>query len=312
MPATASPTETPATTVLVTGATGNQGRFVTRALLSGEFGDFEVHALTRDASTDRAKAIEGEGATLVEGDLYEPETLTPLVEDVDAVFAVSNFWTEGYDGQVEQMINLAEAAADAGVDHFVFSGVAGSERGPDVPHFASCDEIEERIDELGLPATFVRPAFFMQNLEAFHGDIIGGTLALPVAEDTVHQMCDLQDLGRVTAQVLADPDAHVGEAYELAGDEGTLADFAATFADVLGTEVQPYHVPVEDAREMFGEESAKMSQWFIDEGFDADIEALEETFGTLTTLEAYLRREAWSKDKTEPNLVTSWVKAVAS
>lgn len=304
------PSDSSTTTVLVTGATGNQGGFVVDALLGGEFGDFDVRGLTRDATTDRAEDLESKGATAVEGDLYEPETLEPALEGVDAVFGISDYWTQGYDGQIEQLTNLAEAAAEADVDHFVLSGVAGSERAPQVPHFETCDIVEDRVDELGLPRTFVRPVFFMQNLEAFFEDILGGTLALPLAEDTNHQMVDMRDLGRVTAQVLADPDTWIGEAFEVAGDEGTLADHAQTITDVVGTEVQPYHVPIDAAREQFGDESAEMCQWFIDDGFDADIGWLNDEFGPLTTFRQYLEGEGWSKDKSRPNFITSWVEAV--
>jgi len=104
--------------VLVTGATGNQGGAVAEHLLASDV-EFEVYGLTRDATGDRARELEGRGVEMVEGDLNDLETLRPAVSGVDAVFAVTNFWTEGYDRQVRQGKNIAEAAKAEGVSQFV-------------------------------------------------------------------------------------------------------------------------------------------------------------------------------------------------
>lgn len=296
-------------TILVTGATGHQGGAVARALL--DWG-FLVRGLTRDPSQPAARELEDRGAEMARGDLYEPATLEPLVADAHGVFCVSDFWTEGYVGQIRQATNLARISAEAGVEHFVVSGVAGSERATGVPHFNSCDRIESNVRDFGLPHTFLRPVFFTQNFESFREEILSGTLALPVAEDTVHQVFDLTDIGTVTAQVFADPQRYSGRAFELAGDEGTLEEMADVFADVLDRDVEPYYVPIDEAREAFGEESAAMCEWFIEDGFDADIEALGEEFGPLTSLRKYLEREEWNQDRTEAAVVTNWAAAVAT
>lgn len=292
--------------MLVAGATGHQGGAVARALLDR---GFAVRGLTRDPDQPAARSLEDRGAEMVRGDLYEPETLEPPVRDVDGVFCVSDFWTEGYAGQVRQGTNLARVAAEAGVEHFVLSGVAGSDRDTGLPHFESCAAIEENVRRFGLPWTFLRPVFFMQNFESFRGDILAGTLALPITENTVHQVLDLRDIGTVAAEVFADPERHVGRAWELAGDEGTLVEMARTFGEVLGREVEPVPVPIGKAREAFGEESAAMCEWFVDEGFDVDIEAVGEEFGPLTTLQEYLERENWGAGASEPAAITNWAEA---
>lgn len=296
-------------TILVAGATGHQGGAVARALLDR---GFSVRGLTRDPSQPAARTLEDRGAEMVRGDLYEPETLEPLVADAHGVFCVSDFWSEGYAGQIRQATNLARVSAEGGVEHFVVSGVAGSDRATGVPHFDSCDRIESNVRDFGLPHTFLRPVFFTQNFESFREDILSGTLALPIAEDTVHQVFDLTDIGTVAARVYADPGRYVGRAFELAGDEGTLKELADVFADVVGRNVDPSYVPIEDAREALGEESAAMCEWFIEDGFEADIEAIGEEFGPLTTLREYLEREDWNQDRTRPAAVTNWAMAVVT
>lgn len=42
---------------------------------------------------------------------------------------------------------------------------------------------------------------------------------------------------------------------------------------MTGVDVDPYHVPIDEAREEFGEEFAEMFRWFNEEGYHADIDA---------------------------------------
>ncbi|WP_306056879.1 NmrA/HSCARG family protein [Natronococcus wangiae] len=299
-----------ATSVLVTGATGNQGGAVVDHLLESDEA-FDVYGLTRDASSDAARELAERGVTMVEGDLNEKESLAPRVAEADAVFAVTNFWTQGYETQVQQGENIAEVAADEGVDHFVFSGVGSHERDTGVPHFDSAWEIEQRAQDLDLPLTVLQPVFFFQNFEAFAEDVVeDGQLALPLEEGVSLQMIDTDDVGRAAAVAFASPDEFVGERIELAGDENTLAETAEVLSEVTGVDVDPVHVPIEDAYDSFGEEFTVMCEWFNEVGYGADVDALEDRFGfEFTDLEAYLRERGW-EDKEGMASVPGWVKAM--
>ena len=282
--------------VLVAGATGQQGGAVADRLLSGDHGDFEVHALSRSPESDACQLLAEQGATIVEGDLGEKDTLRPAVEDVDAVFCVTQFFTAGHEGEVEHGTNLAEVAADVGVEHFVFSSVGGAERDTSIPHFDSKYEVEERIRDLGLPATIIRPVFFMQNFEGQREDITDGTLALPLVEDVSVQIVNVDDIGGLAAEALANPDGYEGRAIELAGDEGTLEEMARVFTEVTGTDVEAQHVPIDAARKQMGEEYAVMFEWFNEHGYEADIDALgREHDIDLSSLEEYLREYGWAQ-----------------
>lgn len=296
--------------VLVTGATGNQGGAVVDHLLAAET-DFAVSGLTRDATSDAATALSDRGVTVVEGDLNDPDSLRDHVAGVDAVFAVTNFWTQGYETQVQQGKNLADVAAEADVDQFVFSGVGSHELETGVPHFDSAWEIEQYAADLDLPMTVLQPVFFFQNLEAFAEDVVDDdTIALPLAEGVSLQMIDVDDLGHAAAVAFADPDRFVGERFELAGDERTLAETAAVLSEVTGRDVEAYHVPIEEAYDSFGEEFTVMCEWFNDVGYKADVDALEETFGfEFTTLPEYLRDAGW-ETKEGMDSVPGWVKAL--
>ncbi|WP_226481656.1 NmrA/HSCARG family protein [Natrinema amylolyticum] len=298
------------TSVLVTGATGNQGGAVVEHLLEAD-ADFDVSGLTRDTSGDRARELADRGVTMVEGDLNETESLTPHVAEVDAVFAVTNFWTQGYDAQVQQGKNIAEVAAEEGVDQFVLSGVGSHERDTGIPHFDSAWEIDQHAQELDLPLTVLQPVFFFQNFEAFAEDVVeDGQIALPLEEGVSLQMIDVDDVGRAAAVAFANPDEFVGERVELAGDDKTLAETAEILSEVTGRDVDPVHVPIEDAYDSFGEEFTVMCEWFNEVGYDADIDALEERFGfAFTDLESYFRENGW-EDKEGMASVPGWVKAM--
>ena len=298
------------TGVLVVGATGNQGGAVVDHLLASE-ASFDVRGLTRDASSDAARALAERGVTMVEGDLDDPETLREPVADADAVFAVTNFWTQGHDRQVQQGKNVADVAAEEGVEQFVLSGVGSHDENTGIPHFDSAAEIDRHVRELDLPWTVLKPVFFFENLEAFAEDIVeDGRIALPLEEGVGLQMVSTDDLGHAAAVAFENPEEFVGEAFDLAGDERTLEETAEVLSAVVGVDVEAVHVPIEDAYESFGEEFTVMCEWFNEVGYSADIEALEDRFGfEFDTLEEYLREHGW-EDKEGMAAVPGWVKAM--
>ncbi|WP_336336054.1 NmrA/HSCARG family protein [Haloarcula brevis] len=280
--------------ILVTGATGTQGGAVVDHLLA-DSEQWEIYGLTRDASSDAAEALETRGVTVVEGDMTDADRMAELVEGMDAVYGVTAFMEHGTDVEVDQGVTLAEAAADAGVDHFVYSSVGSADADTGLPHFESKWAVEQRIEELGLPATVVRPVFFMQNFAyMMREDIMDGQLAMPLEEGVSLAVVDADDIGQTVVAALSDPDAFLGEVVTLAGDDLTLEEFAAAFSEQLGHEVRPVHVDVADYREMAGDELADMFQWFNDVGYDIDIPALAEWGIETTTFEAFLAdSEAW-------------------
>ncbi|MEO1179405.1 MAG: NAD(P)H-binding protein, partial [Cyanobacteria bacterium J06636_28] len=69
--------------VLVVGATGKTGRWVTTQL--GASADMAVRALVRD----RAKADFAAGVEVVEGDVLNPDTLRAAIADCEAVICAT-------------------------------------------------------------------------------------------------------------------------------------------------------------------------------------------------------------------------------
>ena len=85
--------------ILVTGATGQQGGAVARALLAG---GHKVRALTRKPDGEAARALAGKGAEVVRGDLDDVASLEKALAGAWGVFAVQNTWEAGVEGEEQQ------------------------------------------------------------------------------------------------------------------------------------------------------------------------------------------------------------------
>src|SRR5690625_1882813 len=147
-------------TIVVSGATGQQGGAVARHLLDH---NFHVRALTRNPSQRAARELAGAGAEVTEGDFYDTESLSRALDGAYGAFSVQNSNKAGVKNEIRQGKAFAEAAKKAGVNHFVYSSVGAAEKETGIPHFDSKWEIEEYIRLLELPHTILRPVYFMTN-----------------------------------------------------------------------------------------------------------------------------------------------------
>ena len=124
-------------TVLVTGATGRQGGAVVRHLQPK---GWRLRALTRNPDSYAAKQLARQGVELAQGDLDDPGSLERAARGVYGIYSVQDFWTVGARREVQQGKNLADAAKNVGVEHFVYSSVGGPATGffhGNLPHLGS-------------------------------------------------------------------------------------------------------------------------------------------------------------------------------
>ncbi|WP_433171429.1 NmrA/HSCARG family protein [Actinoallomurus sp. CA-150999] len=277
-------------TVLVLGATGNQGAAVIRELLRR---GRPVRALTRDPQSAKAQALVAAGAEVVAGDLDDAQSLDAALNGVHGVYSVQTFMgPDGIAGEERQGRAVADAAVRAKVGHFVYASVGGADRNSGVPHFDSKGRIEKYIDELGLPATVLRPAFFINNF-AFVGPQRAGDgliLALGLKPETTLQMFAPEDIGLFAADVFDNPQTYVGRRLEVASDELTGPQMAEVFEKISGLPTRFQELPIEQVKQ-FNQEMGIMFDWFNHEGFRADVPALRTLHPELTTLETWARRE---------------------
>ncbi len=277
--------------ILVTGATGNQGGAVARHLLRREH--FAVRALVRDKNSTAAQILQQAGAELAEGDLNDRASLDRALQGVSGVFSVQSF-QDGLDAEIREGKAVADAAKTAGIEHFVYSSVGSAERQTGIPHFDSKFQIEEHIRSLGLPTTIMRPVFFFYNYEMMRSTIEQGTISSPLNPDTKLQQLSEEDYGEMVAEVFERPADFVNRAIEVASVEMTMPEVAATFGRILGKPVEYHQISFEDFERQVGEEMTIMYRWFENVGYAADFELLNREFSKLTDLESYLHNLGWA------------------
>ena len=235
--------------ILVTGATGNAGAAVVRALVNA---GAEVRGLVREAGDPRLP----EGAEAVVGDLNTPETLAPHLGGVTAVFLLS-----GYDGLEETLGNMRRA----GVERVVLLSSSAAPGGDLTNAVARYHILSERaVQRSGLGWTFLQPNSFMTNTYQWLPQLRNGDVVRAPFADVRVATIDPDDIGAVAAAALTS-DAHASRAYRLSGPESLLpADRVATLARVLDRELRFEGQSDEEAR---AEMSDSMPPEYVDAFF---------------------------------------------
>jgi uncharacterized protein YbjT (DUF2867 family) len=241
--------------ITVIGATGQQGVAVIDALLTQRV---EIRAVARNPNGDKARTLAARGVEVVRADLEDVDSVRAAFDGAAAAFAMTTH--DGLDGTRREVAHgrvIAAAAAEAGLPFLVYSSVGGVDRGSGVPHFESKHRIEEVLLQ-AVPATFVRPTFFMETLRLMiRRDGTRVAVAMPLPADVAVQMISVQDIGRVAAALLLMADPAVAPV-EIAGDELTGEQIAERIAHRLGSPTTYLQLPLnvlahdEDLKKMFG------------------------------------------------------------
>ncbi|MBI4400542.1 MAG: NmrA/HSCARG family protein [Nitrospirae bacterium] len=277
--------------ILVTGATGQQGGAVAHSLLrQGQ----KIRVLTRNPA--KAAELAKAGAEVVKGDLTDLGGLAAALDGVDGVFAMSTPFEEGMEAEVQQGEVLADVARAAGVSHFVYTSVASADRNTGIPHFETKRRVEQHIKTIGLPATILRPVFFMENFSTFFRPSKEGILAMPLRSDTKLQMIALKDIGEFGAAAFLRPTEFIGQTIDLAGDELTMPQVATHLSRTMGRPIPFQQMPDNQAEATMGHDFAVMFRWFNTVGYSVDIPALRQRYGIpLTTFAELIKTAAWAK-----------------
>jgi uncharacterized protein YbjT (DUF2867 family) len=273
--------------VVVTGATGNQGGAVVKSLLER---GHEVRAVTRRTDSAKARELANAGVTLVRASLEDTAALTKALEGATSLFAVTTPFGVGTQAETRQGISAADAAKAAGV-HLVFTSVGSAHRHTGVPHFDSKNKVEEHIAKIGVRATVLGPAYFMENLYFGKEQLAKGIYATPLAPTRRLAQVALADIGAVAVRLLEDPVRFAGKRFDLASDELTGNDVVAILSRATGRPFTYFQVPLEVIRQRMGEDGAKMYEWFDRVGYTVDRVALRREFPDV----AFHDFESWAE-----------------
>ncbi|WP_405816178.1 NmrA/HSCARG family protein [Streptomyces sp. NBC_01390] len=283
-------------TVLVTGATGNQGGATSRHLLAD---GWHVRALVRDDTTPAAAALAAAGAELVRGNLDDRASIEDAARGAYGLYSVQ----AANDNELNQGINVADAAKSAGVRHLVFSSVGGAEsqnRFYQEQGWGQIEkwQIEEHIRALDIPTTILRPAGFMEDFTSPARFFQNGSLNVPWHDDLVMQLIAIADTGAFAALAFADPDAYLGRAIEITGDRLTAPQIAEKLSAAAGRPVPHTQIPV-DVLWKHDPEVAKVFTWANTTYYDSDLAPLRRAHPGVMDFRAWLNHSGRARLKTQ-------------
>src|ERR671917_96984 len=281
--------------VLVTGATGQQGGALAQVLLDK---GHRVRAFVRRPDSPEAKELERLGARLAEGNFEEPSTIEDAAKGMDAVFIVATPFEAGMEAETRHRIAAADAAKAAGVSHLLYSSVANADRNTGIPHFESKRKVEEHIEGLGIPYTIVAPVYFMDNLLApwTLPQLKEGRFPMALPASRPLQQIALSDIVAFTALVLENREEFVDRRVDIASDELAGEEVAEVLTRVTGHEISYVELLLEQVRQAMGEDGARMFEWFDRVGYSADIEGLRGEHPEVGwhTFEDWAKEQDWS------------------
>ncbi|GGH95095.1 SDR family oxidoreductase [Arthrobacter liuii] len=236
----------------VTGSTGGLGGMVARHLAASGFAQ---RLLVRDA----ARAPQLDGAHAVVCSYADGAASRQALDGAKVLFMVSAAEAED---RLQQHYAFVDAAADAGVEHVVYTSFYGA--APDATFTLARDHYatEERIKASGMEYTFLRDNFYLDFLPLMTGD--DGVIRGP-AGDGVFSGVAREDIARCAHAVLRDPAIHKATTYNLTGpEELTMKQAAEVLSAGTGRTVRYQPETVEEAyasRASYGAPQWQLDAW---------------------------------------------------
>ncbi|KAI4686584.1 uncharacterized protein J4E84_005865 [Alternaria hordeiaustralica] len=245
---------------VITGATGNQGGSIARGLLKS--GDWQIRAVTRNPSGEKAQKLAAEGMEVVQGSYDDEESVRKAFTGAQAIFAVTQWWepffkgaSQSEAGEIEKRdgIMLARLAAEVKtLEHYIWSTLPAADeitKGKfPVPHFdykAKVDDhIRKNMPELAAKTTFLMFGFYPSNF-AFFPMLKPQPVAsapgkyvwmVPSTPSTVYPMAGdmAKDPGVWARQILANPKLTHGKYAGVCTEVLSLGEALSQWEEVSG------------------------------------------------------------------------------
>jgi uncharacterized protein YbjT (DUF2867 family) len=238
--------------ILVTGAAGRVGavgRTVAEVLLKqGK----AVRAMVR-SEDERAQALREKGAEVVVGDLLDLDSMHKVIAGCETLY----FGMSVSDTHLAATVNVAAVAKHYGVKAFInmsqmtLAQMSITETTPSPQHKLHW-LAEQALNWSGLPVVHVRPTVM---LEGFFLILTpesvreSNQIRLPFGEGKTSPVA-VEDVARVIAMLLANPQPHIGKIYHLTGPRSeNMHSYAKEYSKALGRTITYQDIPVEPWRD---------------------------------------------------------------
>ncbi|MFI5980641.1 SDR family oxidoreductase [Streptomyces sp. NPDC051555] len=222
--------------IVVTGATGNIGRPLTRAL---------AEAGRQVTAVSRHTAAVPPGVRHLVADLAEPTGLAPALAGAKALFLLLSGDLHATAANAADIIG--EAAAH-GVRRVVLLSTLGVVTRPSGPTRIAMRSLEDTLRESGLEWVILRPGGFASNALWWAESVRAHQVVAAPFGDVGVPIIDPTDIAAVAAACLLD-DRHIGGIYELTGPQViTPRQQARAIASALGSPVRFHELTRDEAK----------------------------------------------------------------
>ena len=243
-------------TILITGATGTVGSEVVKQL-SAKGENIIVKAAARSATDNTFENLNR--VQVVQLDYDKPDSLAVALKGVDKLFLLTPFQSN----MVDLTSNLVSEAKKAKVKYIAKQSVMGADAEPGITPGRLHRQAEKIIEESGIPFTFLRPNFFMQNFVNYYSNLIRsqGAFYMPAGDAKV-SFVDVRDIAAVAVKSLINDNQQKGRAYNITGGEAlTYVQVAEILSKAVGKKINYVNVTDQDARK--GMKDMSMDEWTI-------------------------------------------------
>ena len=237
--------------ILVTGGTGTLGTLTTRLLIDT---GHRVRVMTRTQM--KADDLKKRGASIVKGDLRDPESLefalrgvTTVISSTHSILGKGDESSERIDDEGQR--SLIDAAKQAGIAHFIYVSVYAAALDHPIDFWQTKARIERYLRDSGVPFTIIRPTAFME-MHAY--ELIGkfvetGKRVMMFGSGTnPRNFVSARDVAKIVVAATDDQRMR-GEVVEIGGPENLSSNqVAEIFGSVSGKKAKVTHLPLTVAR----------------------------------------------------------------
>jgi uncharacterized protein YbjT (DUF2867 family) len=258
--------------MLITGATGNIGSFLTKYLKEKK-ADFIAGVPAPELGK-----LEKQEVKAVELDFNDDKSLDRAMKGINSIFLLLPM--------LEQMDqwgkNLIYAAKRNRISFVLRSSVIDSD--PDSKHFLF--KVHGQIDHIlrasGIPFCIVHPNSFMQNFVVYEAETINNTGSFSFAHGNARiSYNDVRDIAAVDAEILTNPEEHRGREYIVTGPRAvTDGEIASILSSATGREIK--YLPMSENQYAESLRKANMSQWQIKVLLSLEHNAMEDKQSMLS------------------------------
>lgn len=252
--------------IVVCGASGNQGGAVVRSLLHSQ--QCNIVALSRNPDSERMQDFKRKGVTIRRADLQDKASLTKVMQNAYGCFGLTQPWSSDYKkvniaGEIEQGRNIVDACLEAGVKHLIQSTVLQFGTGKTgIPHVDSKLAIEESLMKSKVPCTLLRPASFMDNIGTFFFPVKKGSIKGFVDGDAKVPYIACEDIGVFAGLAFEHPDDFIGKKINLIGDFVSGEELCQSMSKLRNGEHFSYKTTPKWLMRIFANEFYKMRTAF--------------------------------------------------